>query len=64
MLCVKRKNPINEPLFTARSPDGYDELNPYARIIADEARRRGIEVEVIDADVGRAAPDPRRPQPS
>jgi GNAT-family acetyltransferase (TIGR03103 family) len=52
MLCVKRKNPINELLFTGVSPDGYDELNPYARIIADEARRRGITVEVIDPSWG------------
>ena len=48
VLCVKRKNPINERLFRASPPDGYDELNPYARIIADEALRRGIRVDVID----------------
>jgi GNAT-family acetyltransferase (TIGR03103 family) len=48
MLCVKRKNPINERLFIASLPEGYDELNPYARIVADEAMRRGIRVEVID----------------
>jgi GNAT-family acetyltransferase (TIGR03103 family) len=48
-LCVKRKNPINERLFLASLPDGYHELNPYARIVADEAMRRGIRVEVIDA---------------
>ena len=29
-----------------------DDLNPYARIIADEAMRRGIYVEVIDAETG------------
>jgi GNAT-family acetyltransferase (TIGR03103 family) len=52
VLCVKRKNTINEMLFTGVSPDGYDELNPYARIIADEARRRGITVEVIDPSWG------------
>ncbi len=40
---VKRKNPINERLFTGVAPE--DELNPYARIIVDEARRRGIAVE-------------------
>ncbi|MFV2011862.1 MULTISPECIES: N-acetylglutaminylglutamine synthetase [unclassified Micromonospora] len=51
-LCVKRKNPINERLFLASMPDGYDELNPYARIVADEAMRRGIRVEVIDASWG------------
>ncbi|MFV2020833.1 N-acetylglutaminylglutamine synthetase [Micromonospora sp. LOL_023] len=51
-LCVKRKNPINERLFLASMPDGYDDLNPYARIVADEAMRRGIRVEVIDAAWG------------
>ncbi len=51
-LCVKRKNPINESLFVVSEVDGYDALNPYARIIADEARSRGIHVEVIDADWG------------
>jgi GNAT-family acetyltransferase (TIGR03103 family) len=50
-VCVKRKNPINSPLFAARPPQ-LDELNPYARIIADEALRRGIRVEVTDADSG------------
>ena len=50
VFCVKRKNPINEPLFTPSPPDA--ELNPYARIIADEARRRGIAVHVVDADGG------------
>jgi GNAT-family acetyltransferase (TIGR03103 family) len=51
-LCVKRKNPINERLFRASPPDGYSELNPYARLIADEALRRGILVEVLDATWG------------
>jgi len=46
--CVKRKNPINEKLFIGQS-DGGD-LNPYAAIIVKEARRRGIAVEVIDAE--------------
>lgn len=48
---VKRKNEINEKLFT--EPVAADaELNPYARIIIDEARRRGIGVEIIDAEGG------------
>ncbi len=47
---VKRKNPINEGLFTG--PETYEGLNPYARIIVDEARRRGIHVEVTDSDGG------------
>jgi GNAT-family acetyltransferase (TIGR03103 family) len=52
ILCVKRKNPINAHLFLASLPEGYDDLNPYARIIADEAMRRGIRVEVTDAAWG------------
>jgi len=51
VLCVKRKNPINEPLF-ARVLSDMEQLNPYAYIVADEARRRGIAVEVLDAEVG------------
>ena len=46
VFCIKRKNPINEPYFTASAPEA--KLNPYARIITDEARRRGIGVAVID----------------
>jgi GNAT-family acetyltransferase (TIGR03103 family) len=51
VLAVKRKNAINEPLFTP-APETVDDLNPYARIIADEAMRRGIRVEVLDAETG------------
>ena len=51
VLAVKRKNAINEPLFT-HAPETVDDLNPYARIIADEAIRRGIWVEVLDAEAG------------
>jgi GNAT-family acetyltransferase (TIGR03103 family) len=47
---VKRRNPINEKLFVGPPPEV--ELNPYARIIVDEARRRGIGVEVFDAESG------------
>src|SRR3954468_6498654 len=50
-VCVKRKNPINTPLFASR-PAGLEKLNPYALIIAEEALRRGIRVEVTDADWG------------
>ena len=50
-VCVKRKNPINTPLFAARPP-GLETLNPYALIIAEEALRRGIRVEVTDAPSG------------
>ena len=48
---VKRKNPINELLFT-RPSEGLADLNPYARIIAEEALRRGIKVRVLDAEWG------------
>ncbi len=51
VLAIKRKNAINEPLFTP-IPETVDDLNPYARIIADEATRRGIHVEVLDAETG------------
>ncbi|HEY0225125.1 MAG TPA: N-acetylglutaminylglutamine synthetase [Mycobacterium sp.] len=51
VLAIKRKNAINEPLFSP-SPETVDDLNPYARIIADEALRRGIRVEVLDAETG------------
>jgi GNAT-family acetyltransferase (TIGR03103 family) len=50
-VCVKRKNPINTPLYST-APEGVDDLNPYARIIAEEALRRGIRVEVTDAEWG------------
>ncbi|MCB1921633.1 MAG: N-acetylglutaminylglutamine synthetase [Candidatus Competibacteraceae bacterium] len=48
--CVKHKNPINEKLFVG--PDRYSDLNIYARIIVDEARRRGIAVDILDAQHG------------
>src|SRR5690606_7330214 len=51
IFAVKRKNPINEKLF-ARPLDAYDELNPYARLIVDEAHRRGVHVEITDAEGG------------
>jgi GNAT-family acetyltransferase (TIGR03103 family) len=47
---VKRKNPINETLYTGRSMEA--DLNIYARIITGEARRRGIAVDVLDAEGG------------
>ncbi|MFC3228635.1 N-acetylglutaminylglutamine synthetase [Marinibaculum pumilum] len=50
VFAVKRKNPINEALFTGPVP--VEALNPYAKIIVDEARRRGIAVEIIDAPNG------------
>jgi GNAT-family acetyltransferase (TIGR03103 family) len=51
VFAIKRKNAINERLFTGPAlPD--DGLNIYARIIVDEARRRGIRVEILDAEAG------------
>jgi GNAT-family acetyltransferase (TIGR03103 family) len=47
---VKRKNGINEALFLGPSPQA--QFNPYARIIVEEAHRRGIEVQVDNADAG------------
>ncbi len=50
---IKRKNPYNEPLYTPEQD--ISDLNPYARIIAEEARRRGITVRVLDAEWGEMA---------
>lgn len=47
---IKRKNGINQKLFLGPGPQG--EFNPYARIIIDEAFRRGIDVQVDDAEAG------------
>ncbi|MBP1852466.1 N-acetylglutaminylglutamine synthetase [Rhizobium halophytocola] len=47
---VKRRNSINERLYTG--PETDDGLNPYATIIVREARRRGIQVEILDAPGG------------
>ncbi len=51
VFAVKRKNPINEKLFT-HPPADFDRLNPYARLIVDEAHRRGVAVDVTDAEGG------------
>ena len=50
VFAVKRRNVINERLFSGHDP--AKDMNPYARIIIDEARRRGIGVDVIDAAGG------------
>ncbi|MGA7980511.1 MAG: N-acetylglutaminylglutamine synthetase [Chromatiaceae bacterium] len=47
---LKNKNAYNEPLFMGRQPEAA--LNPYATIIVNEARRRGIGIEVLDAEAG------------
>ncbi|MGB1557318.1 MAG: GNAT family N-acetyltransferase, partial [Oceanococcaceae bacterium] len=48
--CLKRKNTFNRTLFVG--PDLREDLNPYARIIVDEALARGIRVDVLDATGG------------
>lgn len=50
LFAVKRRNPINEPLYMDSSP--ASEMNPYAAIIVNEALRRGIHVEITDAEGG------------
>ena len=50
LFTLKRRNVINERLFVGSDPAAA--MNPYSRIIIDEARRRGIGVEVIDAEGG------------
>jgi GNAT-family acetyltransferase (TIGR03103 family) len=50
LFAVKRRNPINERLFVGHDP--AKDMNPYARIIINEARRRGIGVDVIDVAGG------------
>lgn len=53
VLGIKRKNAINEKLFApVQEQEGLAELNPYARIIADEAVMRGITVDVLDGKGG------------
>ncbi len=48
VFCVKHKNQINETFFVRETGD--EGLNPYAQILVDEARRRGIYAEIIDAE--------------
>lgn len=50
VFAVKNKNSYNEPLFIGEQPQ--QNLNPYAMIIVREALRRGISVEVLDAENG------------
>lgn len=47
---LKNKNAFNENLFLG--PELEEKLNPYAKIIVDEARSRGITVEILDAEEG------------
>lgn len=50
VFAVKTKNTINEKLFAG--PPVEENLNPYAMLLVNEARRRGIGVEVLDAEGG------------
>lgn len=50
VFAVKNKNIYNEPLFIGEQPE--EALNPYGKIITREAMRRGIEVNVLDAEAG------------
>jgi GNAT-family acetyltransferase (TIGR03103 family) len=50
VFAVKRRNVVNERLFAGHDP--AKDMNPYARIIIHEARRRGIGVDVLDAAGG------------
>jgi len=50
VFAVKTKNPINEALYAGPQPE--DDVNPYAAIILNEARRRGIGADILDAETG------------
>ncbi len=50
VFAIKRKNPINEQLYTPTGAEAH--LNPYARIIVDEAHRRGVAVDIVDSRAG------------
>jgi GNAT-family acetyltransferase (TIGR03103 family) len=50
IFAIKRANPINERLYTGHDPS--EDFNPYARILIDEALRRGISVEPLHAKEG------------
>lgn len=50
VFCVKRRNQINESLYV--SQQATEGLNPYARIIVDEALRRNVNFDLLEADMG------------
>jgi GNAT-family acetyltransferase (TIGR03103 family) len=50
VFALKTKNAWNENLFIGPEPE--EKLNPYARIIVDQARTRGIAVDVLDEEEG------------
>jgi len=48
--CIKTKNSINTPLFVGPEPEEH--INIYAGILIDEARQRGIGIEILDGENG------------
>ncbi|MCA1787944.1 MAG: GNAT family N-acetyltransferase, partial [Desulfobacteraceae bacterium] len=50
VFCIKRKNPINQDLYTTHQQ--YPRLNPYAKLIVDEAKQRGIRIDIVDEAFG------------
>lgn len=48
VFCVKNKNIINEDLYIG--PDQELNLNPYSKIIINEARKRGIKAQILDSE--------------
>jgi len=46
--CIKNKNSINESLFTGPDSEDLEELSSYSMVIINEARKRGIRVDVLD----------------
>lgn len=48
VFCVKNKNIINEDLYIGHGQE--DDLNPYSKIIINEARKRGIKVDILDSE--------------
>lgn len=50
VFCIKKRNVVNERLYTP--PTQAEKLNIYSTIILDEARRRGIGIEILDGKSG------------
>ena len=51
VFCIKRKNSINQQLYVPLD-EPVERLNPYARIIVDEARKRGILIDILETEYG------------
>lgn len=48
VFCIKHKNTFNETLYIGPEPE--KDLNSYAMIIINEARKRGIRVDILDKE--------------